>query len=241
MELGDKPRDDHQFPVFLQRGLHDFFQGVQLGLADLLGTAFVPAQEAAGQLREPQELGQDIGDGDFAALELGVAVLDKPRVQTLRLGFQGYLALDVDGCGKVEALGLGRPERDGMHPLAEFAFHGAFENGGVVAVTRHVEVAVSEGVEAVAEDGGFQKLVLAEQVDGLVGDRGAGEQQAVACFRAQSVHSFAGRDVVCLDLVSLVRDDQVGAPAKQFFFQSPRALVVDDRDLDAIACQLPEG
>jgi len=55
------------------------------------------------------------------------------------------------------------------------------------------------------------------------------------------VHGFAGRDVVRLDLVSLVRDDQVGAPAKQFFFQAPRALVVDDRNLDAIACQLPEG
>ncbi len=95
-----------------------------------------------------------------------------------------------------------------------------------VSIAHHVEVAVAEQVKAVAVDRRVGEFVLAEHVDGLVGDDRAGEQQAVLCPRAQPVQRPARGDVVGLDLVALVADDAVRLPRGQFLLQAPRGFVV---------------
>ena len=65
----------------------------------------------------------------------------------------------------------------------------------MVPVADHIKVPIAEYIEALAKDGGTQEFVLAEHVDGLVGNDRSCEQQPVPCPRAQPVHGFGSGDV----------------------------------------------
>ena len=104
-------------------------------------------------------------------------------------------------------------EGDAVQLFREFRLHAPLHYRRVITIAHHVEVAVAEQVEAVAVDRRVGEFVLAEHVDGLVGDDRAGEQQAVLCPRAQPVQRPARGDVVGLDLVALVADDAVRLPS----------------------------
>ena len=91
----------------------------------------------------------------------------------------------------------------------------------MIAVAHHVKVAVAEHIETLAEDLRIKELVLAEHIDGFVGDNRPGKKQLVPRFGPQLVHGFGRGDVVGLDLMSLVRNDQVGVPNQQILLQPP--------------------
>ena len=111
----------------------------------------------------------------------------------------------------------------------------------MVAIAHHVEVAVAEQVEAVAVDRRVGEFVLAEHVDGLVGDDRAGEQQAVFRLRAQPVQRPARGDVVGLDLVPFVADDAVRPPRGQFLLQAPCGFVVHHQYLQGGPVHVADG
>ena len=111
----------------------------------------------------------------------------------------------------------------------------------MIAIAHHVEVAVTEGIEAVPVNGRVQKFILAEHINGLVGDNRTGEQESVACLCAHPVHGLAGSDIVGFDLVALVRDNQVGMPCGQSLFQPPCGLIVYDYHLQGGAVHVPQG
>lgn len=128
-----------------------------------------------------------------------------------------------------------------MQLLGEFRLHAFLHDRRIIAIAHHVEIAVAEQVEAAAEHGRVGEFVLAEHVDGLVGDDRAGEQQAIGHPRAQPVQRLAGGDVVGFDLVTLVADDHVRLPRGQLLFQAPCALVIHHQYLQRRAGHMPNG
>ena len=128
-----------------------------------------------------------------------------------------------------------------MQLLGEFRLHAFLHNRRIIAIAHHVEIAVAEQVEAAAEYGGIGEFVLAEHVDGLVGDDRAGEQQAIPRLRAQPVQRLAGGDVVGFDLVTLVADDAIRPPRGQLLFQAPCAFIVHNQYLQRRAGHVPDG
>ena len=114
-------------------------------------------------------------------------------------------------------------------------------NFAKLKVAHHVEVAVAEQVEAVAVDRRVNEFVLAEYIDGLVGNDRAGEQQAVFCLRAQPVQRPARGDVVGLDLVTLVADDAVRLPCSQLLLQAPRRFIIHHQHLQGGPVHVADG
>ena len=128
-----------------------------------------------------------------------------------------------------------------MQLFREFRLHAPLHHRRVVAIAHHVEVVVAEQVETVAVDRRVGEFVLAEYVDGLVGDDRAGEQQAVFRLRAQPVQRPARGDVVGLDLVALVADDAVRLPCGKFLLQAPRGFVVHHQYLQGGPVHVADG
>ena len=128
-----------------------------------------------------------------------------------------------------------------MELFRQLALHGFLQNRGMIAIAHHVKVAVAESIEAVPVNGRVQKFILAEHINGLVGDNRTGEQESVACLCAHPVHGLAGSDIVGFDLVALVRDNQVGMPCGQSLFQPPCGLIVYDYHLQGGAVHVPQG
>ena len=128
-----------------------------------------------------------------------------------------------------------------MELFRQLALHGFLQNRGMIAIAHHVKVAVAESIEAVPVNGRVQKFILAEHINGLVGDNRTGEQESVACLCAHPVHGLAGSDIVGFDLVALVRDNQVGMPCGQSLFQPPCGLIVYDHHLQGGADHVPQG
>ena len=108
----------------------------------------------------------------------------------------------------------------------------------MIAISDHVEVAVAESVEAVAEHRRIQELVRAEHVDRFVCDDRPRQQHPIPRFCAETVHTFARGNIVRLDLVPFVADDEIGVPSGKLFFHPPRGFVVDDGDLQAMCRNL---
>ena len=215
---------------------------VQLGGGDLLcGLRIVASNETARELRETQQARQYVGNSDAALGKLRVAVLHQLAVGAQGGGFQIHALHDVRRLRQVEALGLGRAESNAVQLFREFRLHAPLHHRRVVAIAHHVEVAVAEQVEAVAVDRRVGEFVLAEHVDGLVGDDRAGEQQAVFRLRAQPVQRPARGDVVGLDLVALVADDAVRLPCGQLLLQAPRGFVVHHQYLQGGPVHVADG
>ena len=128
-----------------------------------------------------------------------------------------------------------------MQLLHEFCLHAFLHDRRIIAIAHHVEIAVAEQVKAAAEHGRVGEFVLAEHVDGLVGDDRAGEQQAIGHPRAQPVQRLAGGDVVGLNLVALVADDAVRPPHGQLLFQAPCAFIVHHQHLQRRAGHMPDS
>ena len=128
-----------------------------------------------------------------------------------------------------------------MQLFREFCRHAFLHDRRIIAIAHHVEIAVAEQVEAAAEYGGIGEFVLAEHVDGLVGDDRAGEQQAIGHPRAQPVQRLAGGDIVGLDLVALVADDAVRFPRGQLLFQAPCAFIIHHQYLQRRTGHMPDG
>ena len=128
-----------------------------------------------------------------------------------------------------------------MQLLGEFRLHAFLHDRRIIAIAHHVEIAVAEQVEAAAEYGGIGEFVLAEHVDGLVGDDRAGKQQAIGHPRTQPVQRLAGGDIVGLNLVALVADDAIRLPRSQLLFQAPCALVIHHQHLQRRAGHMPDG
>ena len=128
-----------------------------------------------------------------------------------------------------------------MELLCQLALHRFLQNRGMIAIAHHIKVTVAEGIEAVPVNGRVQKFILAEHINGLVGDNRTGEQEPVACLCAHPVHGLTGGDIVGFDLVALVRDNQVGVPCGQSLFQPPCGLIVYDHHLQGGAGHVPQG
>ena len=128
-----------------------------------------------------------------------------------------------------------------MQLFGEFCLHAFLHDRRIIPIAHHVEITVAEQVEAAAKHGRIGEFVLAEHVDGLVGDDRAGEQQAIGHPRAQPVQRLAGGDIVGLDLVTLVADDAVRPPRGQFLFQAPGAFVIHHQHLQRRAGHMPDG
>ena len=95
----------------------------------------------------------------------------------------------------------------------------------------HHGVAAAEGVVILAEDGGVQKAVLAENVHRVILHRGAGENQLVPGPVAQAVHGLALSGVEGLDALALIAYNEVGVKGLQALKDalSPCRFVVDHR------------
>ena len=128
-----------------------------------------------------------------------------------------------------------------MQLLREFRLHAFLHDRRIIPIAHHVEIAVAEQVKAAAEHGRVGEFVLAEHVNGLVGDDRAGEQQAIGHPRAQPVQRLAGGDVVGLNLVALVADNAIRPPRGQLLFQAPCALVIHHQYLQRRAGHMPNG
>lgn len=87
----------------------------------------------------------------------------------------------------------------------------------MIAISDHVEVAVAESIEAVAENRRIQESVWAEHVDRLVRDDRPRQQHPVPRSRAKPVHTLACRDIMGFDLVPFVADDEIGVPGGELF------------------------
>ena len=92
----------------------------------------------------------------------------------------------------------------------------------MVAVTAHVKILVAEGIKRCAEYLRIEESVLREHVQFAVRDDRTREQQLVPRLIADVVHPLALGGAVLLQLVSLVRDHQVGVVRQQFLFEPPR-------------------
>ena len=123
-----------------------------------------------------------------------------------------------------------------------------FDEGVQVAVLHdllsveptHHAVAAAECVEVLAEDGGVEETVLAEDIHGLVLHRGAGEDHLVPGLVPQLVHGLALCGIVGLDALALIRDDHVSIKGQEAVEDvlTPGGLVVDHRHLQRLEGEL---
>src|SRR5699024_9193957 len=142
-DLGAEAGKDHQLlPGLLDVVLQDVGQSVQLGAAGGPGAvAAVGLYKAAGQLHQPQQLGQDDGGGDvFAVFQLDAAGPGDLRVQPPRRALQLHIPADKGLPGQVQALGLGHPQGDGVLFACQLV-HVLVAYDLVAAVAAHLAVA----------------------------------------------------------------------------------------------------
>ena len=128
-----------------------------------------------------------------------------------------------------------------MELFRQLALHGFLQHRGMVPIAHHVEVPVAEGIEAVPVNGRVQEFILAEHINGLVGDNRTGQQEPVAGLCAHPVHGLTGGDIVGFDFMALVRDNQVGVPCSQSLFQPPCGLIIYNYYLQGGAVHVPQG
>ena len=242
VDFRQEPGDDHHLATIIFSAVDQVGERVQLGRGNLLrGGVRVIAYKAARQLGQTQKPCQHVGHGHAAGGKVGVAVLHQLQVHALGRRFQFHPLHDVGAFRQIKAFGLRRPKGDAVQLLGEFRLHAFLHDRRIIAIAHHVEIAIAEQIEAAAEHGGIGEFVLAEHVDGLVGDDRAGEQQAIPRLRAQPVQCLAGGDIVGLDLVTLVADDHVRPPRGQLLFQAPCALVIHHQHLQRRAGHMPNG
>jgi hypothetical protein len=111
----------------------------------------------------------------------------------------------------------------------------------VLTVADHVKVPIAEYIEALAKYCRVEEFILAEYVDGFVGNDRPCEQQHVLCPRAQPVHGLGSRNVMGFNLVAFVGNNHVGVPCGKFLFQTPCRFIIDHRDLQGRAAHVPQG
>ena len=114
----------------------------------------------------------------------------------------------------------------------------SFELWRVISVADHIEVAVTEDIEAGAEDCAVKVSVLREDINFTVRDDGTREEQFVPCFVTKVMHGFRLCGSCLFHLVSLICDDEVGIKGEQVLFDSPGGLIVDDGNLQSFGSEL---
>ena len=99
----------------------------------------------------------------------------------------------------------------------------------------------AESVKGTAEDAFVEELVLAEEIQRAVGDRGTGQNEVVPAGLAEPVQRFGAFGLRILDLAAFVADDHVGFPSGDLCFQSPAAFVVDHDHRQTEAVHVPNS
>ena len=241
------PRDSgHRLKVAAKPTEHDDRLGVgqvgqPIGQRGLLGgcavdrdhDAIIDAAEPAGRLLESEQLHQRVARRDGAGCNLGGHLGFHAVIEPQRRRGQFDLDHFVDRVGQVEHFVGGHPPRDAVE------FRGQF----VLPLPRldharelrmRVRVPRPHRNERCAEQLRVEEAALAEQVEGRVGHRGAGEAEppCVLVFRREPCKVQAGRASRCLDAVRLV-EDECRPPHRVDHLRQvfpPRGLVVDRHD-----------
>ena len=236
--LRQEAGENHQLLLALHNVVLEYVgQGVQLSPAYQLGPGGVILyQEAAGELLKAEQLREDRGGGDPAAVgQFCVAVPAEAVVEVPLFLAEGDVPVFKGLFRQVQGFLFGHPVGDTMLLLYQLIQVPVADN--LLAVeAAHFAVATPEGVEVRPKNRGVEEAVLAEYVDCLVLYRGTGEDHLVSGLVPQVVKGLALFGVVGLDPLAFVCDYQIGVVFLQGVEDAlpPGAFVVDDRHLQVV-------
>ena len=155
MNLRDEPGEDHQLLFALDHVvLEDVLQGVQLPPTDQFRLdGVILHQEAAGELLQAQELRQNCGGGDGAAVcQLRIAVPPEPVVKVALRAAQCDVAVLEGLLRQVEGFLFGHAVGDAVF-LSDESVQVTVPDDLLAVEAAHLAVAAAESVEVCPEDG----------------------------------------------------------------------------------------
>ena len=211
--------------AFLHAAVDNVFQRIEFCRRELLRiVACIVPDETACDLRQTKQLGQHISRGDFAIHELGETVFFDTVIDLLGVLLQLDRSHFLHEFGQIDRFVDPDPVCDGVCLFDQFR-QMLVPDDLMVLKSADNGVIGAEAVEAATENAFVEELVLAEEIQRAVRDRGAGQDQVVFADLSEPVQRLRAFRLRVLDLARFVADDHVRVPLREFRFQTPTAFV----------------